>query len=555
MDLNLELVLNNISSPVLVATPIKNEFSNIVDFNICYTNAEMKKAVGFVIGNSTKWSDFEDKITSDVPWFPLALDAIEGSNYDTAKYYSPSTKCWYKVDMRWDKELAAIILTFLNITSEQDYYIQLQKSITTDNLTGFPNRTTFIDTFKICLENTNFNSKFAALFLIDIDNLKSINDSIGNTAGDNTILAVAKILRRFKKPNRVEIFKYGDDEFALILSNFDSEAEIVNFTDCVYESLQIENVKVSGGIAICPKHSVKADELERFADMAIHYAKKNGKNNFTFFEPEMHRLFIQRLTIQTKLSKAILDSQFKLYYQPQFDVHTGQLRGFEALIRWHDKELGNIPPSIFIPLAEETGFIIDIGNWVLKTALKTLQTWQKKYNYHGIISVNVSPIQLMQDNFILNLVQLIKEYDITPGLLEIEITEGVMINDIDETIGKLHAIRDMGIKISLDDFGTGYSSLSYLQKLPLNTLKIDKSFINNITSEDGIQANITQSIINMVDKMGLETIAEGVEHQEQLAILDKFNCTIVQGYLQGKPMPFALCDAFLSGDSSALLKI
>ncbi|MCR4580299.1 MAG: bifunctional diguanylate cyclase/phosphodiesterase [Treponema sp.] len=553
MNLNLELVLNNISSPVLVAKPIKNEFSNIIDFEINYTNEEMKKAVGFVIGNSTKWSDFEGKITSDVPWFPLALDAIEGNTYDSAKYYSPSTKCWYKIDMKFNEALGVIILTFINITSEQDYYIQLQKSLSTDVLTKLPNRTTFNESLRIDMEDSNFNKKYAALLLIDIDNLKNINDSQGINFGDKLILKTTSILKLFQS-DKVKIFRYGDDEFAMILKNFDSEASIVNFTDCIFEAFQMQQLKVSGGIALSKVHTSQVEELIRFADMAVHYAKKNGRNNFTFFEPEMHRIFIQHLTIQSKMSKAIIESKFQQYYQPQFDIHSGQLRGFEALIRWNDEELGNIAPSVFIPLAEETGSIVEIGNWVLETALKTLKHWQEKFDFHGVISVNVSPIQLMQDDFLYNLERLINENEITSSLLEIEITEGVMINDINATIEKLNAIRNMGIRLSLDDFGTGYSSLSYLQQLPLNTLKIDKSFINNITSEDGIQANITQSIISMVEKMGLETIAEGVEYQDQLALLDKFNCNIVQGFLRGKPMPFHLCEAYLDGDTSALLK-
>lgn len=288
--------------------------------------------------------------------------------------------------------------------------------------------------------------------------------------------------------------------------------------------------------------------------MAIHYAKRNGKNNFVYFEPDMQRVFIQHLTLQTKMTTAILENSFSQYYQPQFDIRTGELRGFEALIRWRDDELGDIAPSVFIPLAEETGLIIPIGRWVLKSAMTTLKKWQEKYNFTGIMSVNVSPIQLRSDNFISELDELIEHYKIKPELLEIEITEGVMINNMNDTIEKLKDIKSRGLRVSLDDFGTGYSSLSYLQMLPLNTLKIDKAFINGITAADGIQANITSCIINMVEKMGLETIAEGVEHPEQLDLLNKLNCNIVQGFLRGKPMPFNLCDAYLSGDQSALLK-
>ncbi len=553
MDINHSLVLDNINSPILVGIPIKDETGRIVDFDIAYTNEELKKAVGFVIKDKPRWSDFEADITSDVPWFKMAIDAIAGRFYPDAVYYSPSTQSWYKIDMRWLPEEKYVIVCFSNITSERVYYQKLKRSLITDPLTGFLNRSGFDDAFGITLETAHFSHTFAGILLIDIDNLQNVNDSRGIKEGDNLILRVADVLKQFQK-EYIQVFRYGDDEFAIIISNFTSEDSLTNFIDCIYEAFQIKQIGVSGGVSYYPTHSEQQDELIRFADMAIHYAKKNGKNNFVYFEPDMQRVFIQHLQLQTKMTTAILESSFKQFYQPQFDIHTGELRGFEALIRWSDTELGDIAPSVFIPLAEETGLIISIGRWVLKTAISTLKTWQEKYNFKGIMSVNVSPVQLRQENFIPELTELIERYQIDPNLLEIEITEGVMIHNMNDTIEKLKEIKRKGLRVSLDDFGTGYSSLSYLQMLPLNTLKIDKSFINNITSADGIQANITSSIITMVEKMGLETIAEGVEHPEQLDLLNKFNCNIVQGFLRGKPMPFNSCDAYLAGDKNALLK-
>lgn len=553
MDINHSLVLDNINSPILVGIPIKDETGRIVDFDIAYTNEELKKAVGFVIKDKPRWSDFEADITSDVPWFKMAIDAIAGRFYPDAVYYSPSTQSWYKIDMRWLPEEKYVIVCFSNITSERVYYQKLKRSLITDPLTGFLNRSGFDDAFGITLETAHFSQTFAGILLIDIDNLQNVNDSRGIKEGDNLILRVADVLKQFQK-EYIQVFRYGDDEFAIIISNFTSEDSLTNFIDCIYEAFQIKQIGVSGGVSYYPTHSEQQDELIRFADMAIHYAKKNGKNNFVYFEPDMQRVFIQHLQLQTKMTTAILESSFKQFYQPQFDIHTGELRGFEALIRWSDTELGDIAPSVFIPLAEETGLIIPIGRWVLKTAISTLKTWQEKYNFKGIMSVNVSPVQLRQENFIPELTELIERYQIDPNLLEIEITEGVMIHNMNDTIEKLKEIKRKGLRVSLDDFGTGYSSLSYLQMLPLNTLKIDKSFINNITSADGIQANITSSIITMVEKMGLETIAEGVEHPEQLDLLNKFNCNIVQGFLRGKPMPFNSCDAYLAGDKNALLK-
>ena len=553
MDIDFKIILDNIPSPVIVATPEKDDSGKVIDFEISYVNEEVKKAVGYIIKDCRKWSEFENEITSDVPWFKMALDAMAERDYPEAKYFSPSTKKWYKIDMKYLAEQKNVIVFFTDITSERQYYQRLKESAITDVQTGFLNRTGFNESFNIALETARYNKKNAALLILDIDNLQSINDSRGYNEGDSLIQGVCEVLKQFEN-HGVQIFRYGDDEFALIINNFDTEDSLANFIDCIYESFQIKQISVSGGISFFPSNSELSEELIRFADMALQYAKKNGKNNFTYFEPDMQRLFIQKLTLQSKMTTALLENSFSQYYQPQFDINTGKLRGFEALIRWTDAELGNIPPSIFIPIAEETGLSIPIGRWILRTAVKTLKKWQEKYHFDGVMSVNISPIQLLQDNFIEELDEIVRNEKIDPTLLEIEITEGVFIHKMEETVEKLKAIRERGIRVSLDDFGTGYSSLSYLQSLPLNTLKIDKSFINDITSKDGVQANITSSIIKMVGNMGLETIAEGVEYPEQLDLLTHFKCNIVQGFLRGKPMPQKLCDDYLSGDDNALLK-
>ena len=281
--------------------------------------------------------------------------------------------------------------------------------------------------------------------------------------------------------------------------------------------------------------------------MAKFDVKKNGKNSISFFNSVMQEKFLRKLSIETKLSKALAEGSFQLYYQPQYNIKTEKLRGFEALLRWHDDELGWISPEQFIPLAEETTKIItSIGDWVMETAMSVLAKWERKFNFEGIISVNVSPIQFKQTDFIEKLIEKVIRFGITKSHLEIEITEGVLIDNLQDTVSKLEIIRQMGIGISLDDFGTGYSSLRYLQMLPLTTLKIDKSFVANI--QNGRESNITESIVSMVSKMGLDTIAEGVETNEQLEILKKFKCNNLQGFLKGRPMPVELCEKLLSKD-------
>jgi EAL domain-containing protein (putative c-di-GMP-specific phosphodiesterase class I) len=320
----------------------------------------------------------------------------------------------------------------------------------------------------------------------------------------------------------------------------------------VYNALLSSNISASGSLVIFPDDSEDSSELLRFADMAMHEAKRQGKGRIVRFNNEMQKSFTRKMKLESKLAEAVLSGDFQQYYQPQFYIKTGKLRGFEALIRWNDSENGNIPPSEFIPIAEECGLIIPIGKWVLRTAFTELKRWQTEYGFTGIMSVNVSPLQMKQENFVSELADMISSFDIDPDTIEIEITEGVMIDNMHVAVETLAFLKQMGLRVSLDDFGTGYSSLSYLQMLPLDTLKIDKSFINNITDSSGIQANITNSIISMVSKMGLSTIAEGVEAPEQLELLERLNCSIVQGFLRGKPMPARQCEAYLSGDESAL---
>lgn len=551
--MNLQNIIDNLVSPIVVFTPIKDYSGKIVDFTIDLKNDAFIQMAGHIVATATKWSDFKSSIVSDIQWFPMALAVLNGQKHPDATYFSPATRCWYKVNMSLSDE-GQIIVAFTDITAEKQYTQKLKQTANTDILTGFPNRSGFTDSFNIAIDTARYEGTILAVIIMDIDDLKIINDSQGNEAGDKILKKTAEVLKRFRRES-IQVFRHGGDEFLILLTNLPSMDAVYNISDTIFEALQIEDIPISGGISVFPLHTENKTELLRFADMAIHCSKQNGKNQFSFFDIEMERIFVQKLTMRARMNSAVEDSNFSLYYQPQFDIQTSQLRGFEALIRWHDEELGDIPPSVFIPLAEENGLIIPIGNWVLNTAMETLKKWQTEFNFTGVISVNISPIQLKQESFIFDLHSLLKKHAIIPQYMEIEITEGVMINDMEETIAKLKTIRDMGFRVSLDDFGTGYSSLNYLQALPLNTLKIDKSFIKNITSNDGVQANITSSIINMVSRMGLETIAEGVEQADQLDLLKSFNCNIVQGFLRGKPMPTDTCAKYLSGDKSALLTL
>ena len=545
-------ILNAFASPILVAKPVR-EGSITKDFGLVFLNDAFKKQVDPSISSCKLYSEFKDKLSVNVAWLDMADKAMNKIENPPQIYYSEISKAWFRVSMHCS-ERGLLVVSLENVTTLHDQDVELKQSAYTDRLTGLPNRNKFNLEFPKTIETASFCGNKLAILLIDIDNMKNINDSKGNKEGDKILQNVAEILNQFNK-NRIYAYRYGDDEFIVIIERFDSIDTLINITDTIFESFVLQDIKISGGISVYPENSEEPEDLIRFADIAMHVAKKNGKNNFVYFQPDMQRVFIQKLNILNKMTQAVLSSSFKQVYQPQFDVKSGQLRGFEALIRWNDSELGNISPSFFIPLAEECGLIIPIGNWVLNTAFETLSYWQKNYDFKGIISVNISPIQLKQETFLEDIADLLKKYNINPKYVEIEITEGIMIENMNDAISKMKLLKDMGFKISLDDFGTGYSSLSYLQMLPLDTLKIDKSFINDITGKDGIQATITNSIISMVTQMGLDTIAEGVEKIDQYDLLKKFNCHIIQGFLKGMPMDRSTCEQYLAGNHNALLSL
>ena len=544
--------MNSISSPLIVARPIILPQGQ-KDFELVFFNEAFSRTVSKTILKFHYFHEFKALLSTEVPWNDMADKAINKIPCEPVTYFSDLSNGWFRVQMK-GMDGKYIVVNIENITKEREHSKKLLDTAYIDILTGLYNRNKFLDDIADLTAQAQFNGTKLGLLLIDIDNMKIINDYNGHTAGDEVLKKSAEILKRFSK-NIIKAYRFGGDEFLLAIKNCSSMDSITNVCDTVFESFNSEQIKFSGGIAVYPDDSEEPEDLLRFTDIAMRRAKKDGKNRITNFKPEMQRVFIQKLNMQAKMSAALINNDFYLVYQPQFDIKTGDLRGFEALMRWHDKELGDIGPAIFIPLAEETGMILEIGDWVLNTAFCTLKNWQQKYSFKGIMSINISPMQLKQPNFIENIRNLLIKYNLNPDTVEIEITEGIMIENMNEAIEELNSLKNIGLRISLDDFGTGYSSLSYLQVLPLNTLKIDKSFITGITEKNGIQANITNSIITMVTKMGLQTIAEGVEKNEQLQILKEFNCHIVQGFLRGKPMLEQNCAAYLGGKKSALISL
>ncbi len=570
-------ILDTIPAAVIIAVPVKQD-EKITDFSIVYVNECFRNLTKNFIKEGVLFSSFKEKISQDINWFDMAVETIKTKKTIEETFYSHNFSIWIQlVEKCVPGDYVAVSLTNvsqakeyesalseqnkkleevtsqlkssrLNLDSQLKNIQQLNEQLLFaayhDSLTDLYNRSWLSTMMKVQIkETTEKNEKFGIL-LFDIDNMKDINDSRGHNAGDELLKQVATILKLMESKT-VTATRFGGDEFVLLYKNIKDRDEAIEISKKALRFLNAEGIGISGGISIFPDDSKKSEDLLKFADMAKIEAKKNGKNNVACFHSLMQEKFLSKLNIETKMSKAMASRNFQLYYQPQFDAKTKELRGFEALLRWYDSDLGWISPEQFIPLAEETHLVVPLGDWVMTTALATIKEWEMKFSFNGIMSVNVSPVQFVQEDFIEKLFKKIEKSGIDKKHLEIEITEGVLIDNVEDTISKLNKIREQGVGLSLDDFGTGYSSLRYLQILPLTTLKIDKSFVSNIAAKDGFEAKLTESIISLVSKMGLNTIAEGVENEEQLKMIQKFNCRTIQGFLLGKPMPKEQCEKLL----------
>jgi diguanylate cyclase (GGDEF)-like protein len=411
-----------------------------------------------------------------------------------------------------------------------------------DSLTGLPNRVMFKDylcnTVKIARRH---HSKSVVIFL-DLERFKTINESRGNEFGDQLLKSVAKRLNSLTRSYE-NVARWGDDQFAFILQGIQESVEVIGFCARLQmafaEPFEIENFKIKLniriGVAIYPEDGLEPEDLLFNADTALASVKTFEKDNWQFYKPKLKEDIIRKNEIRKRVRKALAHKRFCLQYQPQMDMKTGSIRAVEALLRWNEPGLGWVPPLEFIPYMEETGLIVQLGEWVLQEACRQNVLWQKQFGIRIIVAVNISAIQLKQASFVAMVKNILTATGMGAGLLELEITESVLIHSFERVTSIFSELRQMGVRISLDDFGTGYSWLSYLKRLPLDTLKLDKSIINDI-HYDTKGKNIIEAIVDMVRKLGLTTVAEGVEHQKQLDCLRHSNCDYVQGYLLGRPL-------------------
>ena len=424
-----------------------------------------------------------------------------------------------------------------NLADSEEKYTYLALH---DSLTGLPNRRSLFEEEKSIFTNGSENS--VALLFIDMDNFKFINDTMGHEFGDELIKEVSKRITVGLDDN-CTLYRLGGDEFILLSKVMDRESAKVlassilnNFKAKFIIKNIILYVSLSIGLALYPEHGENLEEMLKLADIAMYKAKEEGKNRYIIYDSNMNKAFTERMVLEKHLHSAMDKDEFELYYQPQFDIESNRVTGLEALLRWNNPEIGYVSPIKFIKVAEDTHLIIALGDWVLMQACEFLSQLQKDLNPNLTISVNISPLQILQADFYDKVIRIVDQYQIDPTTLELEITESVLIESFDSVCEKLKLLREKGIRIALDDFGKGYSSLSYLRQLPITTLKIDKCFIDDI-SIDIEDETLTRHIINMGKSLGMTIVAEGVEYDGQLQYLKKYRCNKIQGYLFSKPVP------------------
>ena len=421
-----------------------------------------------------------------------------------------------------------------------------------DALTRLPNRVLFMKELEVELERSKKEAVAGAIMLIDLDNFKNINDTLGHDYGDKLLEFIAEKLKRTITGNNT-VCRFGGDEFLVLNCGVKDKTEIVIFAQKILSIFKdpfiifdkLTYITASIGIAVYPEDGKHTSQLLKNADVAMYTAKTSGKNTFLFFNPIMREGLERKIKIEAILRQALVEDCFEIYYQPQIDVKHNKITGFEALLRLNSKEMGFISPAEFIPIAEECGLIKELGLWCLKHACLKNKEWRDKGYQFEYIAVNISTVQFEQSDFVELIIEVLEQTQLKPEFLEIEITESVLMKSLERNIEILEKLNAIGVKIALDDFGTGYSSFSYLRRLPIHTLKIDKSFIDGICSSSKEQA-IAYGIIQLAHKMELEVVAEGVENQYQVEVLQKKECDKIQGYFFSKPLPAAQAEDLIS---------
>ncbi|MGV3740686.1 MAG: putative bifunctional diguanylate cyclase/phosphodiesterase [Burkholderiaceae bacterium] len=436
-----------------------------------------------------------------------------------------------------------IVLVFQDITERKRLEERLTRQAVTDHLTELANRNGFKASLQTSLERARRSGKCVAVMFIDLDHFKRINDTLGHDVGDHLLQSAALRLKESVRAYDV-ISRIGGDEFTVVLGELDDAADAAVIARKILTELRKPftlkegteiTIGASIGISTFPECGNDVDVLMQAADVAMYQAKLDGRNLYHFYLPEMNAKARQRLVLEQALRIAVEDDEFNLFYQPQIDLASGKIVGFEALLRWQHENIGTVSPSTFVPVLEETGLIVPIGQWVFATSCRHRRQWNRLLPEQCSLSVNLSARQFADRNLVQQIRRVLELNNLPPHQLEIELTESMLMQDTEYTQSVLRSLKELGLKLAIDDFGTGYSSLAYLKQFSLDTLKIDKQFIDQLTTSEK-DAAIATSIIQLAHNLGLQVIAEGVETEAQVRKLRELGCDMVQGYYFGRPI-------------------
>lgn len=539
---------------------------------IVSVNPAFEQATGYaaddIVGHNCRFLQGDDRDQAEIDRLRSAVKEGQECRVVLRNYRKDGSLFWNELFVAPVRDTGGKITHFIgiqnDITERKSYEAQLEYQATHDALTRLPNRTLFYDRLNQALAHAHRSGQQVAILFVDLDRFKMINDSLGHAIGDVLLQTVAARLKACMREGDT-MARLGGDEFVIVLLEDQLgkwPQELVSST-LAYRILEVLEqpfslkgrelfISCSIGISLFPGDGEDPQTLLQNADAAMYRAKQQGRNGVQFYTQNMNARALERLELEKDLRYALKRQELELYYQPQVDLEHGQIIGMEVLLRWHHPQRGWVSPAQFIPLAEETGLIVPIGEWVLRTACAQARAWQDQGLPAVCIGVNLSARQFLQVDLIDLVARVLQETGLAPTCLELEITEGLLMQDVERAIDTLGVLRSMGVRLSIDDFGTGYSSLNYLKRFPIDRLKIDKSFVNDIII-DADNAAIVLAVIAMAHSLRLKVIAEGVETETQLAFLRSKNCDEIQGYYFSRPLPATEMAALLGENRKLLL--